>query len=170
MPLRLNGRKATQPCEEVLRGLAGTGVECTESQRRRYYSKISGPLLDRIDILIEVPAVRFHEVVGRVETESSEKIRARVVAARERQLGRFRKKRIFANAHMGPREVRAHCRVDGEGERLLEAAIKRLGLSARGYDRVLKVARTIADLAGEEAISPAHLSEAIQYRMMDRYP
>jgi magnesium chelatase family protein len=91
------------------------------------------------------------------------------MAARERQLGRFWKKRIFANAHMGPREVRAHCRVDGEGERLLEAAIKRLGLSARGYDRVLKVARTIADLAGEEEIRPAHLSEAIQYRMLDRY-
>jgi len=160
---------AMNPCEEVLRGLAGAGVECSESQRRRYYSKISGPLLDRIDILVEVPAVRFNEVVGRAESESSEKIRARVVAARDRQLGRFRKKRIFANAQMGPREVKAHCKIDGEGERLLEAAVNSLGLSARGYDRILKVARTIADLAGEEEIRPAHLAEAIQYRMQDRY-
>jgi len=126
-------------------------------------------LLDRIDILVEVPAVRFHEVVGRAEPESSAAIRERIVRARERQLGRFRARRIFANAHMGPREVKAHCRIDGEGERLLETAVNRLGLSARGYDRILKVARTIADLAGEEEISPAHLSEAIQYRAMDRY-
>jgi len=159
---------AMNPCEEVLRGLAGTGVECSESQRRRYYSKISGPLLDRVDILVEVPAVRYQEVVGRAESESSEKIRGRVMAARDRQLGRFRKKRIFANAQMGPREVKAHCKIDGEGERLLEAAVNSLGLSARGYDRILKVARTIADLAGEEEIRPAHLAEAIQYRMLDR--
>ena len=156
---------AMNPCEEVMRGLAGPGVECTDGQRRKYYSKISGPLLDRIDLLVEVPALRFHEAVSRADAECSASIRERVVRARERQLRRFKGKRIFANAQMGPREVKACCRADGEGEKLLEAAVRQLGLSGRGYDRVLKVARTIADLAGAESISAAHVSEAIQYRM-----
>jgi magnesium chelatase family protein len=164
-PSRFMFVAAMNPCEEVLRGLAGSGVECTDGQRRKYYSKISGPLLDRIDLLVEVPALRFQEALSRDDAESSAAIRERVVRARERQLRRFRGRRIFANAQMGPRDVRAFCRVDGEGERLLETAVRKLGLSGRGYDRVLKVARTIADLAGEDAIAPAHVAESVQYRL-----
>ncbi len=96
-------------------------------------------------------------------------IRERVVRARRIQLARFRDRGIFANARMGPKEVKAFCRIDREGERLLEAAVTKLGFSVRAYDRSLKVARTIADLAGAEDIGPSHLSEAIQYRAMDRY-
>ena len=142
--------------------------ECTETQKSRYYSKISGPLLDRIDIQIEVPEVKFRDIVSKIEAESSEEIRKRVSAARDIQLRRFEGRRIYANARMGPKDVKRHCPIGAEGEKLLEMAVTKLGFSARAYDRVLKVARTIADLAGEEEIRPVHLSEAIQYRMMDR--
>jgi magnesium chelatase family protein len=160
---------AMNPCEDVFRGLARSEVDCTEAQRNRYYAKISGPLLDRIDIQVEVPQVKFRDIVSRGESESSEKIRNRVSRARALQVERFRAKRIYANAQMGTKEIKKFCQVGAEAQTLLETAVTKLGLSARAYDRVLKVGRTIADLAGEESISAAHISEAIQYRMMDRY-
>jgi magnesium chelatase family protein len=142
---------------------------CTVPQIQRYRSKISGPLLDRIDIHIEVPAVRYQELAGKTTGELSSAIRARVMQARTVQLERFRgKKDVFCNAHMSSRDIRHLCAIDAAGDALLNAAITRLGLSARAYDRILKVARTVADLEGEAEIRPEFLSEAIQYRSLDR--
>jgi magnesium chelatase family protein len=159
---------AMNPCADVRRGLLGREADCTESEKARYYSKISGPLLDRIDIQLEVPEVKFRDIVSRTPAESSASIRARVTRARERQTARFAGRRIFANAQMGPKEVKEFCRLPAEAETLLEMAVTKLGFSARAYDRVLKVARTIADLEESEAIAAPHVSEAVQYRMMDR--
>ena len=142
---------------------------CTPLQIQRYVGRISGPLLDRIDIHVDVPAVRFKELSNEsAAAESSEEIRARVIAARERQLARLAGEGIFANAQMTPRHLRRFCKLDAEGERMLEAAMTRLGLSARAYDRILKVSRTIADLEAAEAIRPAHVAEAVGYRSLDR--
>jgi magnesium chelatase family protein len=169
LPLRSNGKRATQPCEDVFRSPGSPDVECTEAQRSRYYARIPGPLLDHIDIQVEAPGVKFQDIISKAEGESSEEIRNRVGRARLKQIERFEGRRIYANAQMGTKEVKIFCRIGREGEKLLEAAVDRLGFSARAYDRSLKVARTIGDLAGEENISTAHLSEAIQYRAMDRY-
>ena len=159
---------AMNPCADVRRGLLGKDVDCTESEKARYYSKISGPLLDRIDIQLEVPEVKFRDIVSRTPAESSAAIRARVTLARGRQMQRFAGRRIFANAQMGPKEVKQFCVLPAEAEKLLEMAVTKLGFSARAYDRVLKVARTIADLEGSDGITTPHVSEAVQYRMMDR--
>jgi magnesium chelatase family protein len=159
---------AMNPCADVRRGLLGREADCTESEKARYYSKISGPLLDRIDIQLEVPEVKFRDIVSRTPAESSASIRARVTRARDRQTARLAGRRIFANAQMGPKEVKEFCCLPDEAEKLLEMAVTKLGFSARGYDRVLKVARTIADLEGSEVIGTPHVSEAVQYRMMDR--
>ena len=138
-------------------------------QIQRYLSRISGPLLDRIDIHIEVPAVPYRELSSSNTGESSERIRARVEEARQRQLHRFKVlPRLFCNARMDSKEIRRFCRVDSHGEELLRMAITKLGLSARAYDRILKVSRTIADLEGSEEIKPPYVSEAIQYRSLDR--
>jgi magnesium chelatase family protein len=141
---------------------------CTPPLIQRYVSKISGPLLDRIDIHIDMPAVRFQELRQEAGGESSDAIRARVIKTRERQLERFQGEKIYCNAQMSSRQIRKYCDIAPESERLLESAMNRLGLSARAHDRILKVARTIADLEAEENISSAHLSEAIQYRSLDR--
>ncbi len=159
---------AMNPCADVRRGLLGKEVDCTESEKARYYSKISGPLLDRIDIQLEVPEVKFRDIVSRTPAESSAAIRARVTRARELQTERFAGRRIFANAQMGPKEVKQFCPLPAEAEKLLEMAVTKLGFSARAYDRVLKVARTVADLEGSDGITTPHVSEAVQYRMMDR--
>ncbi len=160
---------AMNPCPCGYFGDARARCTCHPGQVERYVSRLSGPLLDRIDLHIEVPALRPEELQSRRDGESSERIRARVVAARERQLVRFRDQPgVYANAHMGPREVRRYCRVDEAGESLLRAAITRLGLSARAYHRVLKLARTIADLEAAESITAAHVAEAVQYRSLDR--
>ena len=143
---------------------------CSPLQIQRYVGRISGPLLDRIDIHIDVPAVKFRELAGDVlpETDSSAMIRARVINARDRQLHRFRSEHIFCNAAMTPRMIRAYCKIDKECERMLEKAMQRIGLSARAYDRILKVSRTIADLEGCEKITSSHVSEAVGYRSLDR--
>jgi magnesium chelatase family protein len=143
---------------------------CSPMQIQRYVGRISGPLLDRIDIHIDVPAVKFRELRGDgpPETDSSATIRQRVINARERQQRRFAGEKIFANAAMTPRMIRAHCRIDSNSEKMLENAMRRLGLSARAYDRILKVSRTIADLDGAEVINSNHVSEAVGYRSLDR--
>ena len=142
--------------------------KCSPIQIQRYVSKISGPLLDRIDIYIDVPAVKFKELASDTPAESSAEIRDRVVRARHVQLQRFPTERIFCNAQMSPRLIRKYCAIDSASKGLLENVITRLGLSARAYDRILKVSRTLADLEGKEAIESQHVSEAIQYRTLDR--
>jgi magnesium chelatase family protein len=118
---------------------------------------------------VDVPAVRFKELTGvQPATESSAEMRARVTEARNRQLARFERDGIFSNAQMSPRQIRRYCPLDADGERLLEAAMTRQGLSARAYDRILKVSRTIADLAGAAEIRPVDLAEAVGYRSLDR--
>ncbi|HXF99372.1 MAG TPA: magnesium chelatase, partial [Bacteroidota bacterium] len=125
--------------------------------------------LDRIDLHIEVPAVKYKELASKERGETSEQIRARVIQAREIQRRRFaERKGLFANADMQSKEIREFCRIDAQGEELLKTAITKLGLSARAYDRILKVGRTIADLAPSNDIRPEHIGEAIQYRSLDR--
>lgn len=157
------------PCPCGWHGDPTHACTCSAVAIARYQSRISGPLLDRIDIHVEVPAVRYRELADERRSESSADVRARVEAAREVQRTRFvRRRRVFCNAQMGPRDLEAHCRLDEAGHRLLERVVDRLGMSARATSRILKVARTIADLAGAPAITPAHLAEAIQYRALDR--
>jgi magnesium chelatase family protein len=151
---------------------------------QRYVSKVSGPLLDRIDIHIEVPAVQYKELRGASATEGSSEIRSRVLAARELQHARFlefgakpaapnsknpaRPARTFSNAQMTTQQIRVFCELSTDAERLLERAMQQQGLSARAHDRILKVARTIADLERCPAIAVPHIAEAIQYRTLDR--
>jgi len=142
---------------------------CNQMQIQKYMSRISGPLLDRIDIHIEVPAVKFKELSSAAKGEKSADIRKRVVAARKIQLERFKgMKGLHNNSDMGSKEIKIYCEVDQASLDLLKMAMTRLGLSARAYDRILKVSRTIADLEVEEKILPQHISEAIQYRTLDR--
>lgn len=142
---------------------------CHPGQVRRYINRISGPLLDRIDIHVEVTPVPFTELNCEKPAESNRAIRARVLKARERQTRRFRDETgVYGNAQMAPGMVRKTCRLDRAGHLLLKTAMEKLGLSARAYDRILKVSRTVADLADSDRIRPEHLAEAIQYRSLDR--
>jgi magnesium chelatase family protein len=147
------------------------GKECTCQPGiiQKYLTRISGPLLDRIDLHIEVPAVRYRELSSAESGEPSSAIRERVGRARQIQADRFRGRRgMFANADMQPRDIRQFCKLTPDGNELLRMAITKIGLSARAYDRILKVGRTIADLGGAEDIRPEHIAEAIQYRSLDR--
>jgi magnesium chelatase family protein len=143
---------------------------CTPSQIHHYFSRVSGPLLDRIDIHVEVPPLKYQEMTRGQTGDSSAAIAERVRAARAVQTERFGKYKIFCNAHMTSRHLRKFCGLEGRAEQLLESAMEKLGFSARAHDRILKVARTIADLSGSQGIAAEHIAEAIQYRSLDRGP
>jgi magnesium chelatase family protein len=168
-PARFMLAAAMNPCPCGWWGDPVHGCTCTPVEVEQYRSRVSGPLLDRIDIHIEVPAVPYRELSVERSGEPSAAIRERVNRARQIQLERFAgRPGVFANAHMTPRDLRRYCRVSESADGLLRTAIQRLGLSARAYHRVLKIARTIADLAECATIEPVHVSEAVQYRSLDR--
>jgi len=142
---------------------------CAPGVVQKYLSKVSGPLLDRIDIHIEVTPVSFDELSGERKSEHSDTVRERVIQAREIQTRRFDgSKTVFSNSQMGSSQVQEICKINPIGQKLLKTAMERLQLSARAYDRILKVSRTIADLAASDEIRPEHLAEAIQFRSLDR--
>lgn len=160
---------AMNPCPCGQYGNPHQSCTCSTVAIQRYLAKISGPLLDRIDLHIECPFVRYQELAGDRVGESSEHVRNRVIEARNRQIQRFLGRAgLYCNADMSHRDIRRFCRLDEGSQELMKTAMSRLGFSARAYDRMLKVARTIADLAGHTEITVAHVSEAIQYRSLDR--
>ncbi len=171
-PARFMLVASMNPCPCGHAGDPTRACVCAPGQVQRYLSRVSGPLLDRIDLHVEVTPVPFEALNRREDAEPSAAVRRRVVGARERQAQRFASEGSivarYCNAQMATSEVRRHCRLDAAGQGLLKAALTRLGLSSRAHDRILKVARTIADLAGADAIAPEHVAEAIQYRSLDR--
>ena len=157
---------AMNPCKCGWYGHPSGRCRCTEAEVHRYHARISGPLIDRFDLIVEVPALDFEELRRKRPAEPSSAVRARVNAARERQRGRFGD-RGMSNARMEGRELRSFCALDAESEELMKAAFDTMNLSARSYDRILRVARTIADLEGAADIGAEHVAEAIQYRSYD---
>ena len=167
-PARFMLVASMNPCPCGHAGDPGRACVCAPGQAMRYLSRVSGPLLDRIDLHVEVTPVPFDALNARTDAEPSAAVRARVVAARAVQAARFGPGGPTCNAQMSAKEVRQHARADASGQALLKAALTRLGLSARAHDRILKVARTIADLAGDAAVGAEHVAEAVQYRSLDR--
>ncbi len=161
-------KKATHLCQCGYYGDVLHDCTCTPPLIQRYLARVSGPLLDRIDLHIQVPAVKYKELVQDEKSEGSSVVRERILAARHVQNKRLEPFGIYCNAQMTPRTLRRFCRLDSESEKQMENAITRLGLSARAYDRILRVSRTMADLEGGEKIQAHHVSEAIQYRTLDR--
>ncbi|KPK02008.1 MAG: hypothetical protein AMK71_03745 [Nitrospira bacterium SG8_35_4] len=159
---------AMNPCPCGYLGDTRHQCVCSPSQIHRYRQRVSGPLLDRIDIHVEVPAVPYKDLSNRYCGESSESIRSRLQKAKQIQIDRFKKDNIYSNATMRSRHIKKYCVPDVHAQGIIEAAMQKLGLSARAYTRILKVSRTIADLAGSETINGEHISEAIQYRTLDR--
>jgi magnesium chelatase family protein len=159
---------ALNPCPCGYRNDPRRDCHCTVPQIERYMAKISGPLLDRIDIHIEVPAVPFRELSGTTAGTSSQQMREAVVGARKIQRKRFAGSTTRQNAHMSHKQIRAQCELDDAGSNLLKGTMTEMGLSARAHDKILRVARTIADLDTSDRILPHHVSEAINYRMLDR--
>lgn len=166
--LKLYGRKATRGCPCGYFTDPQRNCVCTPSTIQRYRSKISGPLLDRIDLHIEVPAVPFRDLTIETQDEASETIQKRVQVARTFQTSRYKGEGMRCNAQLGPKQLKKYCKIDEASKRLVEMAMERLGLSARAYNRIIKVARSIADLDQREDISSADISEAVQYRSLDR--
>ncbi|HYO76066.1 MAG TPA: ATP-binding protein, partial [Thermoanaerobaculia bacterium] len=167
-PARFTLAAALNPCPCGYANDPRRNCLCSPVKIARYLAKISGPLLDRIDLQIEVAALSTDEIASTEPAEPSAAIRARVEAARQIQHERFAQSGIRCNAEMSARHMRSHCELDPASRHLLLTAIERLGLSARAHDRILKVARTIADLAGHERIEASHVAEAVQYRALDR--
>ena len=167
-PSKLFCKKATQGCPCGYFSDPVMECRCSVYQIHRYRKKVSGPLLDRIDIHMEVPRLRHDEIMRQRDGESSQAIRERVKKARRRQQRRFQGLGIHCNAQMQSRHLRKFCELSEDGKELLRTAIIQLNLSARAYDRILKLARTIADLEGKDQIELHHLAEAIQYRSLDR--
>ncbi len=159
---------AMNPCPCGYLGDSRHQCTCTPGQIHRYRHRVSGPLLDRIDIHIEVPAVPYKELTTDDSGEKSDDIRKRVVGARNIQLGRFKNDKIYSNGQMKTRHIKKYCKLSPDAQSLLENAMQKLGLSARAYARILKLSRTIADLESSDGIQPHHVSEAIQYRTLDR--
>jgi len=155
---------AMNPCKCGWHGDPSGRCRCSEHSIRQYHSRISGPLLDRIDLIVEVPALSFQELSRRTPAESSSEIRKRVVAAREIQRQRYENSAVKQNAAMTPAQMRTWCALSAEGNDMMKAAFQAMHLTARSYDRVLRVARTIADLDGSPTIEPMHIAEAVQYR------
>jgi len=167
-PARFQLVAAANPCRRGCASLQACG--CSSAERARYLARLSRPLLDRVDLHLEIPAVPYAQLASSTAGESSTVIRERVVAARARQRERLAGTDVRVNARMSGRQARRWCVVPPDAAKLLALAVARLGLSARGHDRILKVARTIADLAGGGDIGAEHVSEAIQYRGLDRSP
>ncbi|MBW2169207.1 MAG: ATP-binding protein, partial [Deltaproteobacteria bacterium] len=159
---------AMNPCPCGFLGDPKRECTCSFLQIQRYRSKISGPLMDRIDIHLEVPSVPYKDLSGVTGSASSAEILERVMKARDIQNRRFRKARIHTNADMNSRQIKHYCETDAESGALLERAMDKFGLSARAHSRILKIARTIADLEGSQNIKASHVAEAIQYRTLDR--
>lgn len=156
------------PCPCGFFGSKEKECTCSPQAIQKYMGKISGPLLDRIDIQIEVTAVKYQKLQTEEEIESSEKIKERVNKARKIQQDRYKENGIYSNAELTPKLVSKYCKLDKESKTILQNAFEKLGLSARAHGRILKVARTIADLDGKENINVSHIAEAIQYRSLDK--
>ena len=156
------------PCPCGYYGSKGKECTCSSEMITRYMGKISGPLLDRIDIQVEVTPVKYQKLEGSEKLETSEEIKKRVNKARKIQVERYHEYGIFSNSELTPKLLDVFCKLDDKAKDIIKNAFDRLGLSARGYDRILKVARTIADLDGADSIEPRHIAEAIQYRSLDR--
>jgi magnesium chelatase family protein len=159
---------AMNPCPCGYYGDPKRVCRCSPQQIRQYQARISGPLMDRIDIHIEVPSVKYRDLTGKSVSESSGDINKRVDKARDMQKRRFQEHNIRCNARMSDKQIRTYCVIDGDSQKLIEMAIDKLGLSARAYTRILRIARTIADLDAEETVRSSHIAEAIQYRNLDR--
>ena len=159
---------AMNPCPCGYLGDPVKECACTPHHIRRYRARLSGPLMDRLDVHLHVPTVPFQDLASGRETESSDNIRTRVTLARQRQTDRYQHERVFSNAQLKAGHLKTYCQIDAEGQNLVERAVAQFGLTARAYGRILRVSRTIADLAESDRIKSIHVAEAIQYRTLDR--